>query len=115
MLTNLPVPYDLYAGIRISRLFTMHGVNAHLAYCLNSVLNVKCEISSKRFQPGKGPSRSLLRDFEIFAKLRLTFVSSSILLAGAGRGDGLSIRQISEQVVIGVAASPASRQRHSHS
>ena len=30
------------------------------------------------FQPGEGPSRDLLRNCEIFANLRLTFVSSSI-------------------------------------
>ena len=46
MLTNLPVPYDIYVGVRISHLFTMHGVNAHLAYCLNSVLNVKAVVAA---------------------------------------------------------------------
>ena len=29
------------------------------------------------FQPGEGPSRGLLRDCEIFANLRIAFVSSS--------------------------------------
>ena len=34
------------------------GVNARLASCL------KCESGSSRFQPGEGPSRGLLRDYE---------------------------------------------------
>ena len=32
----------------------------------------------RRFQPGEGPSGGILCDCEIFANLRLTFVSSSI-------------------------------------
>ena len=36
---------------------TYHGVNARLAFCLYSVLNV-C------LQPGEGPSRDILRDYE---------------------------------------------------
>ena len=31
----------------------------------------KCEITSRRFQPGERPSSGLLRDCEIFAKPRL--------------------------------------------
>ena len=41
------------------------GVNARLAQCLNSVLNVKAVVASRRFQPGdsgEGPSRGFLRD-----------------------------------------------------
>ena len=34
-------------------------------------------LQSRRFQPGEGPSRGLLRDCEIFANIRITFVSSS--------------------------------------
>ena len=30
---------------------------------------------TRRFQPGEGPSRGLLRDCEIFGNLRITFVS----------------------------------------
>ena len=41
-----------------------------LLYCL------KCESAIRSFQPGEGPSRGLLRDCEIFANLRLTFVCS---------------------------------------
>ena len=29
---------------------------ARVAKCLNSVLNVKAQVTSKRFQPGEGPS-----------------------------------------------------------
>ena len=39
---------------------------------------LKCESATRRFQPGPGPSRGLLRDCRIFANLRLTFVSSSM-------------------------------------
>ena len=39
MLTNLPIPYDL--GRRPNFTSTYCGVNARLAECLNSVLNVK--------------------------------------------------------------------------
>ena len=46
-----------------------------LAYCVNTVLNVKALV--KHFQPGEGPCRGLLRDCEIFANLRIAFVSSS--------------------------------------
>ena len=54
MITKPPVPYDL---------------------CIND--------PTRRFQPGEGPSRGLLRDCEIFSNLRLTFVSSSISVAAA--------------------------------
>ena len=33
--------------------------------------------ASRRFQPGEGPSRGLLRDCEIFGNIRITFVSST--------------------------------------
>ena len=46
-------------------------VHVCLAYCL------KCKSTSRHFQPGDDPSRGLLHDCEIFANLRLTFVSSS--------------------------------------
>ena len=36
----------------------MTFLNTHLAKCLNS----ECERASRRFQPGEGPSRGLLRD-----------------------------------------------------
>ena len=43
-----------------------------------------------RFQPGEGPSRGLLRDYEIFGNIRITFVSScsntSLVLLTAGLG-----------------------------
>ena len=68
MLTNLPVPYDLYVGVRISRLFTMHGVNAHLAYCLNSVLNVKAVVGAFK------PEKALVGAFSMIVKSSLTIV-----------------------------------------
>ena len=40
---------------------------------------LKCEIVSRCFQPGEGPGRSLLHDFEIFANFRIIFISSSTL------------------------------------
>ena len=48
---------------------TYHWVNAH--WCL------KCESAIRRFQPREGPTstRVLLHDCEIFAYLRITFVS----------------------------------------
>ena len=47
----------------ISHLLTVvRGVNVHLAQCLNSQQCLKCESASRRFQPGEGPSRGLLRD-----------------------------------------------------
>ena len=52
MLINLPVPYDNCVG-RWRPNFT---VNPRLALCLNSVIN------------------GLLRDYEIFGNLRITFV-----------------------------------------
>ena len=38
---------------------------------------MKCESASRRFQPGEGPSRGLLRDCEIVGNIRITFVSST--------------------------------------
>ena len=50
----------------------------------------KCESASRRFQPGEGPSRGLLRDCEIFGNIRITFVSSTNLQAvGLGLPVGL--------------------------
>ena len=46
----------------------LHWVNTCLAQCL------KCESDSRCFQPGKGRSKGLLRDCDIFVNLRLTFV-----------------------------------------
>ena len=43
---------------------TYSGVNVSLAECL------KCESTSRNFQPGEGTSRGLLRDCENFADLR---------------------------------------------
>ena len=41
------------------------GTNILWIYqCLNSVLIANCESGSSRFQPGEGPSRGLLRDYE---------------------------------------------------
>ena len=55
--------YDLCACISISCLFT---VGYHLFSIVSSVSwMLKC------FQPGESPRRSLLRDCEIFAKVRL--------------------------------------------
>ena len=39
---------------------------------------LKCESAGRRFQPGEGPSRVLLRDCKILANLRVIFVSSSM-------------------------------------
>ena len=53
-------------------------VNAHLAWCLNSAsVCLICESASRRFQPGEGPCRGLLRDCEILGNLRITLVPSS--------------------------------------
>ena len=41
---------------------TYRGVNTRLEKCLHSVLNVKA--LKEGFQPGEGPSRGLLRDYE---------------------------------------------------
>ena len=46
MLTNLPpVPYD-FASASQFHVYTYCGVKARLAYCLNSVLNVKALIGA---------------------------------------------------------------------
>ena len=37
------------------------------------------KVHNRRFQLGEGPSRGLLRDYEIFANRRLTFVITSYL------------------------------------
>ena len=54
-LTNPPVPDDLPSG-------------QHMF--LNSI---NCESATRHFQPREGPSRGLLRDYEIFANLCLAF------------------------------------------
>ena len=59
---------------------TYRGVNARLAHCLISVLNVK--LVGAFNQEGEGPVRGLLRDCEIFANLRLK------LYLAAEDGDG---------------------------
>ena len=52
---------------------TYSGVNAHLANCLNSVLNVKALVG-RRFQPGEG---SRVGAFSMIVKSSDIFVSSS--------------------------------------
>ena len=44
---------------------------------LRNKLHLKCESASRCFQSGEGPSRGLLDDCEILAKLCLTFVWST--------------------------------------
>ena len=79
MLTNLLIP--------ISRLLTMSS--AYLALCLNSVLNVKA-LTSRRIQPGKGPSRGLLRDYKTSPINRLQLYWRVMLLVGSGGHSPLS-------------------------
>ena len=70
------VPYDNWGGVPISRLLTV-GLMP-VAYCLNSVLNVKALVGA--FNQEKALVYSgLLRDCEIFANLLLAFVWSSSL------------------------------------
>ena len=45
-----------------------HGINVHLAYCLNSVLNVKALVSSDFNQ-----EKTLVGAFSVMVKLRVIF------------------------------------------
>ena len=46
----------------LSHLRHFFGDNIRLAYCLNSVLNVKALVGTLNQEKGEGPSRGLLRD-----------------------------------------------------
>ena len=54
-------------------------LGTRLAKCLNSVLNVKALVVSRRFQPGEGPSGGLLHNCEIFANLHLKLYWPSVV------------------------------------
>ena len=65
MLTNLPpVPYDFCVGVQISCLYLLW---ARLAYCLNSVLNVKALIGAFNQE------KALVGAFSVIVKLRVIF------------------------------------------
>ena len=52
---------------QISCLLAYH-LGTCLAQCPNSVLNLKALVGTWHFQPGEGPSRGNLRDYENFGK-----------------------------------------------
>ena len=64
MLTNPPVPNNFCVGDPISHLLTVVcGVNAHFAYCLNSVLNVEAVVAAFNQE------KALVRAFSVIVQL----------------------------------------------
>ena len=68
MLTNPPVPFDFCVADPISHLRD-RWVNVRLAYCLNSVLNVKAVVAAFNQEPLS--SRGLLCDYKPSDAIRM--------------------------------------------
>ena len=64
----------LESALQFHIYFYLLWVYAHLAYCLNRVLNVKELVGAFNVQPGKGP---IVEAFSVIVTSSRTFVCSS--------------------------------------
>ena len=77
MLTNPPVPYDLCIADPISI-----GINAHLAKCLNSVLNVKAVVAALNLE------KALVGAFSVITNLRMELFEALFATGSPGSSPG---------------------------